>query len=74
MTRFLFATPPITGHVAPALNIARELTARGHELRWYVGGKFRSRVEETGAVFRATGRRMTSMTAMSTQRFRDGPR
>lgn len=51
MARFLMATQPITGHVLPALPIARELVERGHEVRWYVGRKFQAQVEATGARF-----------------------
>ena len=51
MARFLMASLPITGHVLPALPIACELVERGHEVRWYTGKKFRSRVEATGARF-----------------------
>ncbi len=51
MARFLLATQPITGHVLPALPIAQKLVERGHEVRWYAGEKFRSKVEATGAVF-----------------------
>jgi UDP:flavonoid glycosyltransferase YjiC (YdhE family) len=47
------ATQPITGHVLPALAIARTLTARGHEVLWYTGQKFRRQVEATGARFAA---------------------
>lgn len=35
MSRFLFAPMPFTGHVNPGLPIARELVARGHDVRWY---------------------------------------
>jgi UDP:flavonoid glycosyltransferase YjiC (YdhE family) len=51
MARFLIGTMPVTGHVGPALPIARELVARGHEVRWYTGSRFRSRVEATGAQY-----------------------
>src|SRR5690349_4088526 len=51
MARFLIATQPITGHVLPALPIVRTLVARGHEVVWYVGQKFRTQVEATGARF-----------------------
>lgn len=51
MARFLIASVPITGHVLPALPIARTLVGRGHEVRWYTGQKFRARVEATGARF-----------------------
>lgn len=51
MARFLFATQPITGHVLPALPLVRALVARGHEVAWYVGARFRERVEAIGARF-----------------------
>ncbi|HLL54705.1 MAG TPA: glycosyltransferase, partial [Myxococcaceae bacterium] len=50
MARFLFATIPFTGHVMPGLPIARALVARGHEVRWYTGGYFKTKVEAAGAV------------------------
>jgi UDP:flavonoid glycosyltransferase YjiC (YdhE family) len=53
MARFLIATQPATGHVLPALPIARRLVERGHEVVWYVGRKFRNQVETTGARFAA---------------------
>ncbi|WP_395292735.1 glycosyltransferase [Kitasatospora hibisci] len=34
MSRFLFVVPPLTGHVHPAVGIARELAARGHDVAW----------------------------------------
>ncbi|WP_406194080.1 glycosyltransferase [Kitasatospora sp. NBC_01560] len=34
MSRFLFVVPPLTGHVNPTVGIARELSARGHEVAW----------------------------------------
>ncbi|MBP0449334.1 glycosyltransferase family 1 protein [Kitasatospora sp. RG8] len=34
MSRFLLVVPPLTGHVNPVAGIARELTARGHEVAW----------------------------------------
>ena len=49
MARILFATVPIVGHVYPFLGVARALAARGHELRWYTGERFRADVERTGA-------------------------
>ena len=45
------ATQPITGHVLPALPLARELARRGHETRWYCGKKFGDAIEATGARF-----------------------
>jgi MGT family glycosyltransferase len=49
MSRFLFAPMPITGHVNPGLPIARELVARGHDVRWYATPRFRKAIEATGA-------------------------
>src|SRR5260370_1131765 len=34
MSRFLFVVPPLTGHVNPALGIARALAERGHDVAW----------------------------------------
>ena len=47
----LITTVPLHGHVLPALTIARELTARGHEVRWYTGRAFRPQVEAAGATY-----------------------
>lgn len=49
--RVLIATVPETGHVNPALPVARALVERGHEVRWYTGRHHRAAVEATGAVF-----------------------
>ncbi len=51
MARILIATVPILGHIAPFLPLARALAQRGHELRWYTGSKYRTRIEATGARF-----------------------
>jgi UDP:flavonoid glycosyltransferase YjiC (YdhE family) len=58
MSRFLFCTVPATGHVTPGLPIARALVVRGHEVRWYTGSGFKSRVEATGARFEPICRAM----------------
>ncbi len=34
MSRFLFVVPPLTGHTLPAVAVAAELSARGHEVAW----------------------------------------
>lgn len=49
--RILIATVPETGHVNPALPVARALTERGHEVRWYTGRSYKPAVEATGATF-----------------------
>jgi MGT family glycosyltransferase len=47
--RFLFAAFPVSGHVNPGLPIARELVARGHDVRWYSTRRFKQAIEATGA-------------------------
>jgi UDP:flavonoid glycosyltransferase YjiC (YdhE family) len=49
MARFLISTMPASGHVNPALPLARRLVERGHEVRWHTGEEFRAPVEATGA-------------------------
>jgi UDP:flavonoid glycosyltransferase YjiC (YdhE family) len=51
VSSFVFATQPITGHVVPAVPMVRALVERGHDVRWYVGQKFRPQVEAAGAEF-----------------------
>jgi MGT family glycosyltransferase len=51
MTRFLFAAMPAAGHVGPLIPLAHELIARGHEVGWYTGERYRDKVEATGASF-----------------------
>lgn len=49
MSRLLLATMPQQGHTAPVLPLARELVARGHDVRWYAGARFHAPVEASGA-------------------------
>ena len=49
MTRVLITTTPATGHVNPALPLARRLVEDGHEVTWYTGSAFRAAVSATGA-------------------------
>jgi MGT family glycosyltransferase len=51
MSRFLVATYPSPGHVAPAAAVVGELAGRGHEVRWYTGRRFAEVVEGSGARF-----------------------
>jgi MGT family glycosyltransferase len=51
MARFLFATMPIVGHVAPIAPVARELINRGHEVTWYTSKHFEDKITATGATF-----------------------
>ena len=52
MSHVLIATTPVTGHVRPALPLARELIASGHEVTWYTGTSYAAQVRATGAAFR----------------------
>ncbi|MDX2088891.1 MAG: hypothetical protein SFX73_13625 [Kofleriaceae bacterium] len=47
----LAATVPLTGHVHPMQLVVRALVEAGHEVMWYGAGKFRPKIEATGATF-----------------------
>src|SRR5688500_11072679 len=49
MTRILFPTMPMAGHLRPGLPIARQLVADGHEVAWYSGAKYAPLVAKVGA-------------------------
>jgi len=49
MARFLVTAMPFTGHVAPLCAVAEALAARGHDVRFYTGSAFQSKVEGAGA-------------------------
>lgn len=49
MSRFLFATSPSPGHVAPAAAVVAELAGSGHEVRWYTSRRFATVAAESGA-------------------------
>jgi MGT family glycosyltransferase len=51
MARFLVCTIPVIGHVTPAIPIVEKLVQNGHEVCWYTGIQFQSKVEATGAQF-----------------------
>jgi len=51
MARFLFAAQPGVGHVAPMLPVVSRLARAGHEVVWYCGEAFRSKIEAAGAAF-----------------------
>jgi MGT family glycosyltransferase len=46
---------PAAGHINPTLAVMRELIARGERVIYYASEPFRSRIEATGAEFRALG-------------------
>jgi MGT family glycosyltransferase len=49
MTRILFTTMPMAGHLRPGLPIAAQLVADGHEVAWYSGAKYAPLIARTGA-------------------------
>ncbi|GGJ22332.1 glycosyltransferase [Deinococcus roseus] len=51
MTRFLVATMPIPGHIAPFAPVVRALIARGHQVAWYGSRFHQDKIEATGATF-----------------------
>lgn len=46
--RVLFASQPAAGHVDPLTPIASHLRARGHDVRWYAGPRYGSKLEGLG--------------------------
>src|SRR4051812_49882635 len=46
-------TPPLpaAGPLSPLLPLARELPARGHDVFWHTGRRYRAKVEATGATY-----------------------
>jgi len=51
MGRIWFFSIPAHGHVNPTLPVVRELTARGHAVRYYEVTEFREKIETAGAEF-----------------------
>lgn len=51
MAKTVFFSIPAYGHTNPTLGLVRELTARGHQVRYCSYEKFRSRIEAAGANF-----------------------
>jgi MGT family glycosyltransferase len=49
--KFLIATMPVPGHVAPFAPLVRELLRRGHDVLWYGSRHFQRGIEATGARF-----------------------
>lgn len=57
MSRFLFVVPPLVGHINPAVGVAAELAARGHESAWVCAapGLVRRLAGEDATVFPCAG-------------------
>jgi UDP:flavonoid glycosyltransferase YjiC (YdhE family) len=46
--RLLFASLPADGHFNPLTGVATHLAGRGHDVRWYAGPQYASKVEALG--------------------------
>lgn len=57
MSKVILAANPLTGHVIPVLNVAKDLVRRGHEVVVYTGSRFEQRALRVGARFRSLPRR-----------------
>lgn len=51
MSKIVFFCIPAHGHTNPTLGVVRELTARGHQVRYYSYESFREKIKEAGAEF-----------------------
>lgn len=51
MARIIVAAPPVTGELAPLLQLAEGLAGRGHRITVVTGSRFRDRVEAAGLAF-----------------------
>lgn len=51
MSKIIVAAPPITGELAPLLELARKLVGRGHDITVLTGSRFRAAVEGRGLAF-----------------------
>lgn len=51
MNKIVFFCIPAHGHTNPTLGVVRELTAQGHQVRYYSYEPFREKIEEAGAEF-----------------------
>jgi UDP:flavonoid glycosyltransferase YjiC (YdhE family) len=49
--KILVTSSPFQGHVTPLLSAATELVARGHNVRFMTGSRFRERIESRGIEF-----------------------
>jgi MGT family glycosyltransferase len=49
MSRILFTTMPMAGHLRPGLPLAQQLIAEGHEVAWYSGANYEAEIARTGA-------------------------
>ncbi len=46
--KILFATMPFDGHFNPLTGVAMHLKAAGHDVRWYAGPSYATKLERLG--------------------------
>ena len=61
---------PAYGHTNPTIEVVRELTRRGHEIRYYSFEEFREKIEDTGAHFVACDAYLGTLDEKSEKRLR----
>ena len=61
---------PAHGHTNPTLPVVRELSQRGHEVRYYSFAPFRERIEAAGAVYVPCDEYLPPLTAKEEKRIR----
>jgi MGT family glycosyltransferase len=68
--RILWFCIPAYGHTNPTIEVVRELTRRGHEVRYYSFEEFREKIEGAGADFVACDAYLPAIDAKSERRLR----
>ena len=68
--RVLWFCIPAYGHTNPTIEVVRELTRRGHEVRYYSFEEFRDRIEGAGATFVACDDYLPALDAKAERRIR----
>ncbi|OON93655.1 MAG: hypothetical protein ATN32_08795 [Candidatus Epulonipiscium fishelsonii] len=51
MSKIVFFNLPAHGHVNPTIKIVRELIGNGHDVIYYCFDEFKTKIEETGAIY-----------------------
>ncbi len=62
MSRIVFFSIPAWGHTNPTVEVVRQLTNRGHEVRYYSFSPFREKLEAAGADVRLCDAYLPAMT------------
>ena len=68
--KILWFCIPAYGHTNPTIEVVRELTRRGHEVRYYSFEEFREKIEGAGADFVACDSFLPAVDAKSERRLR----